>query len=846
MSLDNAEQLLQERFKQPLEQYQSRRIIFWYDVEGSFSEEIDQYKLPEVRIIKVDRHNYFKTKYQIEFLEPNQNFLLYFMTARPDTQHDPLIDIYLYSQPEFRTDRISQVFDELDVQSEEMKKHIIHEYPSFFNNQKRQSDLVDRLRDERAISQDKIELAIFLVLIKEKEFSFLSGLMTLLGQQALEDLSGWQKIERFGRPEWFWQQVEKRFGFHDEVPTVAKLMIAIFETQAQIEFESGLPRSWQKYYLPKTNDVTVFLNQWANQRQRTTIYEKSIDYITHLLKLDRVLENKPIDFLKKGQLFAIGDALLVQVITTQLVQDGLNLDAYEQTIVERQATHWYSKYKTEYRILLIALRLIRAIDLLAIQSEWHQKGKAELWHYYQTHLAQIDRWYRQFNQCYSDLKQPSTVLGELRDKINRYYSNGFLVLVNQQWYQKIQTQSTDQFSDDLPISQFYKQKVAPLVAENKRVFIIISDAFRYEVGQELVEKLNRSQRFDATLDAMEGSVPSYTDLGMASLLPHQKLTLDGEGHVLVDQRISSGLKNRLTILQNALPNEAVTVNSAEDVLKMSRDQLRQLYNGTTVNYIYHNIIDARGDNAKTESEIFSAVDLALSQLSELVSALVGHLTATNIFITADHGFIFEQYMPQSIDKVVSPTQYLVRNRRFWLDQQSTIEEPLLTFKPHSLPDYYAHTPRGLERLAIQGGGSRYIHGGASLQELMIPLIAIKNDRHAQPVKQVDLALLNEFTIISSYQFSLSFIQIQAISSSRRSKEVIVYVENKDGYLISNKLTLIADYRQDSSNNRVLTGNIIIQSSLNERYQPAKIIIENIIDPNDRQEISVILDLPEID
>ncbi|WP_424348809.1 hypothetical protein ACPBEH_07855 [Latilactobacillus sp. 5-91] len=170
----------------------------------------------------------------------------------------------------------------------------------------------------------------------------------------------------------------------------------------------------------------------------------------------------------------------------------------------------------------------------------------------------------------------------------------------------------------------------------------------------------------------------------------------------------------------------------------------------------------------------------------------------------------------------------------------------MTFKPHSLPDYYAHTPRGLERLAIQGGGSRYVHGDASLQELMIPLIAIKNDRHAQPVKQVDLALLNEFTIISSYQFSLSLIQIQAISSNRRSKEVIVYVENKDGYLISNKLTLIADYRQDSSNNRVLTGNIIIQSSLNERYQPARIIIENIIDPNDRQEISVMLDLPEID
>jgi hypothetical protein len=75
-----------------------------------------------------------------------------------------------------------------------------------------------------------------------------------------------------------------------------------------------------------------------------------------------------------------------------------------------------------------------------------------------------------------------------------------------------------------PQQAFFERKVLPLFDGGvKRVFVVISDAFRFEVAHELVQHTNSKSRFKASLDAMLGVLPSYTALGMAALLPHQTL-----------------------------------------------------------------------------------------------------------------------------------------------------------------------------------------------------------------------------------------------------------------------------------------------------------------------------------
>ena len=55
---------------------------------------------------------------------------------------------------------------------------------------------------------------------------------------------------------------------------------------------------------------------------------------------------------------------------------------------------------------------------------------------------------------------------------------------------------------------------------DKRVFVIISDALRFEIANELGAIINNEKRFKAEVSTQLGVLPSYTQLGMAALLPH--------------------------------------------------------------------------------------------------------------------------------------------------------------------------------------------------------------------------------------------------------------------------------------------------------------------------------------
>src|SRR5574344_687769 len=85
----------------------------------------------------------------------------------------------------------------------------------------------------------------------------------------------------------------------------------------------------------------------------------------------------------------------------------------------------------------------------------------------------------------------------------------------------------------------------------KKQFIIISDALRYEVAVDLVNELNRYEKFNglAKLEHQVTTLPSITMFGMASLLPNDKISYENK-QVLVDGKNTSGTQARNDILAN--------------------------------------------------------------------------------------------------------------------------------------------------------------------------------------------------------------------------------------------------------------------------------------------------------
>src|SRR5690606_18709291 len=112
------------------------------------------------------------------------------------------------------------------------------------------------------------------------------------------------------------------------------------------------------------------------------------------------------------------------------------------------------------------------------------------------------------------------------------------------------------------------------------------------------------------LSSQLGVLPSYTRLGMASLLPHKTLTYKASGDVLVDGKPTASLDNRSDVLA-AVEGMAVR---ASDLLAMKKEEGRELVAGKRVVYIYHDRIDATGDDRKSEGETFQAVRTAINEV----------------------------------------------------------------------------------------------------------------------------------------------------------------------------------------------------------------------------------------
>ena len=167
---------------------------------------------------------------------------------------------------------------------------------------------------------------------------------------------------------------------------------------------------------------------------------------------------------------------------------------------------------------------------------------------------------------------------------------------------------------------------------DRQIFVIVSNAFRYEAAQELASQLNGKYRIDAELSAQLGVLPSYTALGMAALLPHQVLAYNDGGAIRVDGLPCASLEQRSKVLE-AVQGAAV---KAEDLMAMKKDEGRAFVKPLRVVYIYHDQVDAVGDKASTEGHTFAAVRKAIEELSDLVGKVVDSLNGNHVPVSYTH------------------------------------------------------------------------------------------------------------------------------------------------------------------------------------------------------------------
>lgn len=864
--------------------FEHSRLVFWYDAEQRFTDEVSELADKGISgvnacVLNMSEQSILNTKKRIELDEPEQPFLLYFPHAEPEPDNDWLLDVRLYSE-QFFADHSSMLLTELGIPLMSLRAHI-QQRQLFFNEKQRRTHLKKWVTE--AESEQSLDRKMIAVVTKADSASLPDILLSLLQDYADSLAQGadapvsLQQLTKFGLTDSLWVELAVHFGYEVEKPSFNDFVLKLFCTEFWSQIDSN-QRDWLNNNLLRSAScratALAFMSSWRDSRQFSTCYEKVAKVLEQQLEIGRQsMIYQPLELLECETFEAIE-----QSIIRGLVQDLLdtsqqpNKVRFERILSRRLASHWVLS-RPEYRAIYDALR---AADILLHLRQrfvdgFHYDSAVAMYHAYTTELYQFDQAYRNFNEhAHSVQSKGAEILRQLDAEIESLYTTWYLYELGLAWDRLLeqdvfteQQQLTAWQLPGIPAQQdFYQREVQGLFnnTQLKRVFVVISDALRYEVAHELSTSINDERRFKADLSTQLGVIPSYTQLGMAALLPHQQLSYkaadEQNATVYVDGQSSRGLDNRQAIL-NKVNGLAVT---ASELMRWTNQEGRDKVRDVAVVYIYHDTIDAIGDKGATEDKTFEACRSAINELKDLVGRVINRLNGSRVLITADHGFLFQQQALAAADKTAlqhKASGAIEAKKRYIIGEQLSADDScwkgeirISTAKASqtqtsNLAETEFVLPKGVQRFHFVGG-AKFVHGGAMPQEVCVPILHIRELQKAQVAQYakqpVGVVVATQPIKLVNNIDKIRFIQTDAVSERFDARQLDVFIVDAAGNTVSSRETLNFDSMSKVMDERVREARLKLIGSQFDRQAAYTLVLENTATQTRYNQYAVTIDL----
>ena len=808
MEIDVIINKLTELFEAPLPEFYQRRIVFWHDEEQSFGDMIDDINISNVKVLKLTGNNNFYAKKLLSVDDTASNYLVYDPCIYDDVKDNWLLDIELYSES-FRADLTSILMGELGIDQNPSLRRVVKQYSKFFENK----DRVSRLKafDSAYAGAGQLHIDIMAVLAG----SYVNtppGIIRSVLLAGFEDNEAIDNITKFGDVDVFWSLINKYTGYdHQDGDTVLDLASHIFITALTTTMPDSFFKGLEKYvsYGHQANCYSM-VNEWLHSDDDRAFYpicveiEDHCDLYPRLAKLD-------VSELLNTEIFPCINESIIRTFMDQIAFGTVKIDEIIQTVEKKRTQKWYHRVESYFDGLLQVANMQKFYNEHA--GGFHEVDYKDVWKNYASEYYLMDTYYRAFIKSFGESLNNSNLRIEdsfkgATDYVENLYKNSFLTPLSSKWT----ALTKDELANSPKLSQidnqrsFYSSNVAPIVSSGGRVFVIVSDAFRYEAAVELKDKLTRETKGNAEIKGVQSVLPSVTKYGMAALLPHLRYEVQ-DGKILCDGNSTEGTANREKILKNK-DAESVAI-TYKDFLAMKKAEKREALGGKNVIYIYHNVIDATGEAAVTEDKIFEACEDAINQLFNLVKSISNELSGTNIIITADHGFLYSYKKLKESDKAEKDYVkglLIEKDRRYIITDNPESAEHVITVPMNEYKsDYYVMIPQDIIRFK-SGGGMNYVHGGASLQEMMVPVITFKNVRatsknYVENTKAA-IELTSSSRKVSNSIFTLNFYQKEAVGGKVSKADYEVFMADAAGNPVSDKQTIIADKTSENGADRM--------------------------------------------
>ena len=805
-------------FSRDNEKKRTRKIIFWYDPKEEYKELINELNIENTEIL-IYENNSFWIRYHIEKEELTKNIVIYLPFERPNANNNELLDIEssnsdLLFNPDATTMRLKNLGLTEDC------RNIIKNYSKFFNNKKRECNFKEFDIEEK--TPDNIDYIITAILLEIKsinEDDILKNIIRLY----FEDTKKYENLFKFGNEEFIISIFNHTFGSSikssDELPEVYKSLVFTYFA-SNISDKNKIGR-FSKYVLKeKATNVYIFINSLMRDKTTKQYYERLSFEIEKEFGINELMKSMDIEEYKTSDAFKCIDEHVLNYVIDKLLHGIGEFNKYNEYLDIRQNKYGHEYYKNEYSFLRIALNFFE--EMKKIENNIKTLDIDQFARKYTDELCIIDTLYRKSYYYFDNISDKDMFI-ELKNRIENKYVNSFMSELSIKWSDTIENMASYNSNRITMQNKFYNTYVKPYNDKKDRIIVIVSDALRYECAKELTEKL-KSFSNKSELKYMLGLVPSYTKLGMASLLPHKELSrVKNSDDILVDGQISSSIADRQKILKNA--NSDSLAIKYDDMYEMTKAEWKKLFTGKKVVYIYHDTIDNAGEH--NESKIFEACQTAIYETEKLVRDLHTTFSGVNVFITADHGFFYKRGKIENYEKTSKEANATKQKNRYSYTDEPSNEEGVLSIKLDYLfgkNSGYVNVPKGNIIYARQGGGMNYVHGGILPHEVIIPVIDFKSTRTSEESKKVGITYSGLTAKITNAITYLEFLQDSNVDENNKPCRYLLHFEDENGNRVSDECTIIANYKDTEVKDRFFREKFVFKNIKYDRTKPYYLII----------------------
>ena len=182
-----------------------------------------------------------------------------------------------------------------------------------------------------------------------------------------------------------------------------------------------------------------------------------------------------------------------------------------------------------------------------------------------------------------------------------------------------------------------------------------------------------------------------------------------------------------------------------------------------------------------------ACKTAIAELKDWIKKLHATFNVTRVILTSDHGFLYNDIQFTEKDKHhVTEKAVEIKSRYYLTESSADASEAGFGISKFQLckvsgmidTDTYVAVPNGSNRL-YASGGYEFAHGGATLQELIIPVL-YSSRKKVDTKQKVNVTLVDHDLKMNSSILKFTLIQAEAVSAEIRERKIVcgVYLGDK--------------------------------------------------------------------